>query len=90
MSLPIADNRFVSYSPPFSVTPSASPFTYTNTTGRIAAVIVSGGTVSSITIIHAGNSIQPALTSGTFILDLMDQLTISYTSVPSVAVIPIL
>lgn len=69
-----------------SVSPGASPWTYTNTHGRdqVLAVSVSGGTVSQAQIIRSGTGTLIASTTGLFSLSPQDQLQLTYTGTLSV------
>lgn len=72
--------RRVGYtSVPVSSTVGASPATITNTTNGPQQYIISGGTVSSITL----NTISTGLTSGVFLLDPGDALVITHTGAPT-------
>lgn len=68
------------------VTPTGSPFKYR--VPRKGTIIVSGGTVSSLTIARSGPFYTTGTTSGTFHLAQGDQLQITYTVVPTVVFLP--
>lgn len=72
--------------PAQSVTPSASPFTYT--TAFDGTLVVTGGTVSVIALIRQGVSIATGLTIGLFPLRRLDQLQITYSVAPTVTFLP--
>lgn len=69
-------------------TVTASPYTYTNTSGNNQAVIVSGGTLSQIALVRlAGDAI--AETSGQYILGPGDAISLTYSSAPTFVVWPL-
>jgi hypothetical protein len=72
---------------PTTPTVTASPYTYTNGSGRDEEVIVSGGTVTQI-VFNRGGPIATLPTSGMFRLAPQDKLVISYSSAPTVVVVP--
>src|SRR5579875_2167322 len=81
MSLAIADNRLLpALLPPFSIAAGASPFTWTNALGVRVLIVVSGGIVTAISITRLGISTSLGLTSGSFILDPGDSITVTYSS----------
>lgn len=67
------------YSNPISVTPGASPYTYTNSTTGNQTVYVAGGTVSGIT--H--NGIATGQIAGIFTIAPTDTLVTTYTVAPT-------
>jgi hypothetical protein len=90
MSLAIADNRLLpALLPPFSIAAGASPFTWTNALGVRVLIVVSGGIVTAISITRLGISTSLGLTSGSFILDPGDSITVTYTAAPSMVGIPV-
>lgn len=71
---------------PFSQTilsPSASPWTYTNTKGREVMLTISSGTISQVQMIRSGVGTLLAQTSGEFRLAPGDGLQITYSSAPN-------
>ncbi len=66
-------------SSPDSITPSGSPFAYTNSDGYTEMVTVAGGTVSSI----AYNGTAIGLILGNFVLKNGDTLTVTYAVAPT-------
>ncbi len=72
--------------PAQSVTVGASPFTYTALFSGCA--FVSGGTVSSISVIRQGSSFSAGATSGPIPLRRLDQLQITYSAAPAVVFFP--
>ncbi len=72
--------RRVGYSSiPVSSTVGASPATITNTTNSPQLYVISGGTVSSITI----GGVTTGVTSGTFVLDPADSMVVTHTGAPT-------
>src|SRR5579875_1414215 len=72
-----------------TLTPNASPFTWTNALGVRVLIVVSGGTVTAISITRLGISTSLGLTSGSFIIDPGDSITVTYTAAPSMVGIPV-
>jgi len=72
---------------PTTPTVTASPYTYTNGSGRDEEVIVNGGAVTQI-VFNRGGPIATLPTSGMFRLAPQDKLVISYSSAPTVTVVP--
>lgn len=73
-----------------AITVGASPFTYTNTTGRYQMVLVSGGTVTQILYVHdadAGGLIGS--TGGSFLVAPGDGLRISHSGAPTMSRVPL-
>ena len=66
-----------------SISPGASPFAYTNNDGIAEEVVVTGGTVSSITLTRGGTTTASLGTSGIFTLAPGDVLTVTYSVVPT-------
>lgn len=73
---------------PTQPTAGASPYTYTNTTGAPMTVYVAGGTVSAITIARQGTALTTGFTSGAFRLAQNDSVTVTYTVIPTITVVP--
>lgn len=77
-------------SPPSSeliVTATGSPFTYSsNMKGNL---VVSGGTVTAISISRSGTFYATGQTSGVFTLAANDQLMIVYSAVPTLVFMPL-
>lgn len=73
---------------PTQPTAGASPYTYTNTTSAPMNVYIAGGTVSSITIARQGAALTTGLTAGMFRLAQNDSITVTYTVIPTVTVMP--
>lgn len=80
--------RVVSQAQPTQPTISASPATYTNTTGAPIMVYVAGGTVSAITIARQGSALTTGFTSGAFRLAQNDSIVVTYTVAPTLTVVP--
>jgi hypothetical protein len=70
------------YAPTQAITPTGSPYTYTNSDPFAEDVIISGGTVSQISVVRAGSSTLTGLTSGNFHLQPGDGLTVTYSVAP--------
>jgi hypothetical protein len=70
-----------------TVTPTGSPFTYTNGSGLTESVIVSGGTVSQI-VFNRGGPITTLPVAGMFTLQPQDSLVISYSVAPTIVRVP--
>lgn len=68
-----------------SITPTASPFSYTATTR--GNVFISGGTVSSVTLTRNGIVISAA-TSGFIPVSINDIVKITYSGTPTVKFVP--
>jgi hypothetical protein len=68
---------------------SGSPYTYVNDDPYEEELIVSGGTVSNISIIRGGVTTTTGLTSGIFRLNVRESLSITYSSTPTVLKRPI-
>ena len=68
------------------ISPGSSPWTYT--AAYSGTLIVVGGTVSVISMSRQGTSIATGQTAGIFPLRRLDQLTITYSSVPAVTFLP--
>lgn len=75
--------------PPAAVTVTASPFTYTNTSGLLENVLVSGGTVTQLVMGRSGAVGNLPVTGGMWMLAPNDTLTFSYTAAPTVTRLPL-
>lgn len=83
---PAVPTRFIL---PSGITPGASPYTYQNTLGYPADVIVSGGTVSAIAFSRDNATFYTiGPTSGMFALSPYDYLRVTYTVAPTMTFIP--
>jgi hypothetical protein len=67
-----------------SISPTGSPFVYTNTTGNEQTLLVVGGAVSGISFSRNGVGVATGLTSGMFQLSPTDAIAITYSSTPGV------
>jgi hypothetical protein len=67
-----------------AITVGASPFTYINGSGFLVDVVVSGGTVSAISI----DGVSTGLTAGVFSLGVGHSLTVTYSAAPTMTLIP--
>ncbi len=75
---------------PYTLTLTASPMTYTNSTGRDQDVIITGGTVTSITFNRSGATpITTGLTTGMLRLAHGDGFTLTYSAgTPVLTLVP--
>lgn len=80
--------RVVSQAQPTQPAIGASPATYTNTTGAPIMIYVAGGTVSAITIARQGAALTTGFTSGAFRLAQNDSIVVTYSSAPTLTVVP--
>lgn len=71
-----------------TISPGASPYTYTNQDGYPETVQVVGGTVSDISIVRSAVTTSLGVTSGMFLLHPDDGLKVTYTGVPTMRKIP--
>lgn len=72
-----------------AITPTGSPFVYQNLDNYRETVIISGGTVSDISIGRNGVTYYTTgLTSGAFDLDNGDYIQVTYTGAPTMTKIP--
>lgn len=71
-----------------SITVGASPFTYTNSTGRYQNVIISAGTVTQVLYKRGGDTTISGQTSGMIIVAPGDELVVSYSSAPNMSRVP--
>lgn len=74
---------------PTAITVGASPFTYTNSTGKNIQVLLGGGTVTAIAF--NGTTIASGLTLSTilsFDLKESDSITVTYTTAPAMFYVP--
>jgi hypothetical protein len=69
-----------------TVTPGASPYTFT--ANRDGFLIVQGGTVSRIDYIRLASTVQIGVVAGLFPVQLGDGIKVTYTVVPTVTFIP--
>lgn len=68
-----------------SITVGASPFTYTNNSGMAQNVITTGGTVSGIVQAHGAIVLGNVAVNGVARLEVGDQLTVTYTVLPTMS-----
>lgn len=68
-----------------TVSAGASPWTYTNSSRATQLLILSGGTISSITV----NSEPTGQTTGQFLLRPGDTATVTYTAAPTASAVPV-
>jgi hypothetical protein len=68
------------------VTVGASPFSYT--AAFDGTVIVTGGTVSAISVIRQGTSVATGITTGLFPLSRLDILPVTYSGLPVMTFLP--
>ena len=86
VEVPVVPTRFIL---PSGITPGASPYTYQNTLGYPADVIVNGGTVSAIAFSRDNATFYTAGTiGGIFPLSPYDYLRVTYTVAPTMTLIP--
>jgi hypothetical protein len=73
-----------------TVTPGASPYTYTNTSGVPEEVTVGGTGVSQILFIRSPDTggLSTGLTSGIFMLEPRDGLKVTYSVAPTMLRVP--
>lgn len=69
-----------------TVTPGASPYTFT--ANRDGFLIVQGGTVSRIDYIRLASTVQIGVVAGLFPVQLGDGIRITYTVAPTITFIP--
>lgn len=73
----------------FGLTPSGTPYTYQNTTGAPLGILVSGGTVLTISISRDGVTFFPAgLLGGMYLLQPDDSVRVTYLVAPTITAIP--
>lgn len=70
-----------------SPTVTASPYTYTNANNNRQQVIISGGTVLTISLVRSGSSTLAGLLAGTYTLNPGDALVITYVIAPTLTVL---
>lgn len=70
------------------ITVSASPFTYTNSSGGFEYVLIVGGNVTQVLFKRDTDQSNTGVTSGLTLLAPGDQLVISYSTLPVVSRIP--
>jgi len=86
VEVPVVPTRFIL---PSGITPGASPYTYQNTLGYPADVIVNGGTVSAIAFSRDNATFYTAgAIGGIFPLSPYDYLRVTYTVAPTMTLIP--
>ena len=77
---------------PFSITPTGSPFAFTNRTSGKLEVMISGGTVSNISHTRQGANgpitSATCITSGTVLASPGDTIAVTYSVAPTMAAIP--
>jgi hypothetical protein len=77
---------------PFSITVGASPFAFSNRTAGKVEVMISGGTVSSITHTRQGANgpitSATGMTNGTVLTSSGDTITVTYSVAPTMAAVP--
>jgi hypothetical protein len=66
-----------------AISVTASPFTYTNTSGREQAVFVQGGTISNMTYYRGATALGTLATNSTVRLSPGDSLSITYSAAPT-------
>lgn len=66
-----------------TITPGASPYTWTNALGYPVSVMVSGGTVTLIDMIVAGATWPVGLLAGVYAVRAGDGIRVSYTLAPA-------
>ena len=71
-----------------TITPSGSPYSYTNSTDNDKDVIVRGGTVTSIEIGRGGSYESIGVTAGMFGLSPGDVLRVTYAVAPTMRLVP--
>lgn len=72
--------------PVAAITVGASPFTYT---ARFSgSVAITGGTVSSITLIRQSTSVATGVTAGLIPVSRLDQVQVTFTGTPTMTFIP--
>lgn len=70
------------------ITVTASPFTYTNTTGEYQNVLTTGGAVTSIQFSRGGSQTVTGMTAGFVMLAPGDSLIVSYSVAPTMSRVP--
>jgi hypothetical protein len=88
----VSDLRITGNSPSIAqaaITVTASPFTYTNTNGQNAHVLISGGTVSAVEYSKDGATfITIGALGGMWTVYPNDRIRVTYTVAPTMTVIP--
>lgn len=69
-----------------TITVTSSPFTYV--AGSNGSLTVSGGTVSGIDLTRSGTTLSTSLSGGIIPVANGDQVTVTYSVIPSVVFIP--
>lgn len=73
----------------FGVTPTASPFTWQNVTGRSLMLVITGGVVTTISISRDGTVFIPVgILTGMFQMSSNDYIRIVYVTAPTLTAIP--
>lgn len=72
--------------PIYSVTPGASPYTYTATDDGV--LYAAGGTVSVVSFDRLGTSLSLGLLAGTYAMRRGDSVTITYVVAPTLNWVP--
>lgn len=72
--------------PAVAITPTGSPFSYT--AAFDGTVIVTGGTVSAISLTRQGTSVATGITTGLFPLSRLDLLQVTYSGAPVMTFLP--
>ena len=80
--MPHAGEQLESVPGKVSVTPGASPYTYT--ADRRGVVVISGGTVSTIELGRFGSFVTVGLAAGAIPVDEADQVKVTYTLAPTI------
>jgi parallel beta-helix repeat protein len=67
----------------------SSPYTYVNASGRQEMISITAGTVSQIDFVRAGTTTTiSGATTGQFILNAGDKITVTYSAAPTIQAIP--
>ncbi|SDR00015.1 hypothetical protein SAMN05519103_00360 [Rhizobiales bacterium GAS113] len=74
----------------FTITPTGSPFIYTNQTGAKLDVKVQGGTVSKIEHGRKGAFVDTGETQGPVLIASADQVRVTYSVVPTITAFPVI
>lgn len=71
-----------------TISPSGSPFTYTNADAFDEDVVVQGGTVTKIEFIRSSVATDIGLTQGPLRLSIGDAIRVTYTGTPNMTKVP--
>jgi hypothetical protein len=71
---------------PFAITPTGSPFAYTNTTPYRLVVNLVGGTIAGLSVVR--NGVTVGLSLPTVVLDPGDVMSVDYTDPPTISAMP--